>query len=559
MKISSIGILGGTNGTGAVFATHFQKQFPHVEVLVSGRSTPLSNEDLAEKCDLVIFSVPIEVTRDVIRSCLPYSRPDQIWADFTSVKLFPIEEMLKSKAQVCGLHPLFGPTISVVGQKIVFTPVRINEADTQQLMALFSDLEILTTTPQEHDELMSVVQGLSHFSDFLMGVTLKDLKVDFEKVLQYSSPAYQLKLEVMGRMFSQNPHLYSQIAVQNTENKKTIAVFERAFQRLKNYLDVGAGGALIEEFVAAQQYLGADFCRSAHSFSDQILRHQHYLNQKREQAEIQNPDSFQLAIFGERGSQTDMASELFAERGSDTSVGYYKTIFEVFEAVESGRCKYGIVPFENSIMGSVFATLDELFEREGVVITKAVEKEIEHALLGVRGTRKESIKRVISHPQALAQCQKWIRSNLQSVEIGSEFSTAVAARKVFELGSESVAALASVQMADRFELDVLEENVQSSGNRTRFVLIEKKALPTRSDRTCFVFWFLSDQAGNLERVLRFFSDKRVNLTKIDSRRSDTTHGGYLFFVDGEVDIQAAQKFLPDLEKIVGGVRVFGGF
>ncbi len=558
MKISSIGIIGGTHSVGASFADHLQRKFgDKKKVIVSGRKTEITNKDVVQQCDLVIFAVPIAVTEKVITENLTYSRPDQIWADFTSIKIQPVKWMLKSKAQVCGLHPIFPPMKNITNQKLVITPARISDAYLLQLEKIFEDLEVIHSTPEEHDQIMGVVQGLSHFSDFVTGATLRSLGIDFAKVLQISSPAYRLKLEVIGRMFAQNPELYVQIGLQNQANNRTMESFAETFRRLKDLIDVKHDKKLVEEFLSVREYLGGDFCQEAYEISDKILNQRHLDNLQNSKRRMKNCD---LAIFGTPDSHTDEASHLFSERKESSQIEYFKNIFEVFEAVDSGMAKAGIVPYENSTMGSIFSTLDALFERPEVSICGGVEKEIGQFLLAIPGTKIDQIQKIMSHPQALQQSQKWIQKNLPTAEMISESSTSIAGRKIKLLDDKTLAVIGSKKLAQSLGLEILAKDLQEAENKTRFVLIKKGPPPQKTTYTSLVFWFAADQSGNLEKVLHTFSAQNINLIKIDSRRAGKKYGRYFFFVDAEVFVdQAKKKLLPALKKEVGGVRVLGGF
>lgn len=565
MDIRHIGIIGGTHGIGQSFSHYFQKKFGATRtIMVSGRASKITNQDIVKTCDLVIFSVPIAVTEQIILESVPLAREEQIWADFTSIKTFPVEAMLRSKSEVCGLHPMFGPKNNLVGQKIVFTPARISKESQRSLETLFEDLEIIYSTPQEHDEIMGVVQGLSHFSDFVTGSTIKNLGIDFEKILKFSSPPYQLKLDIMGRMFAQNPELYAQIATQNTQTRKTTEVFFETFGKLKNYVDVQAHKALTKEFISIRHFLGKEFCGNAYARSERILNKQILESGKnRDSDPLKKCD---LAIFGEKNSHTDEASFLFPEREEATSINYYKNIFEVFEAVEKGWAQSGIVPYENSTMGSVFATLDELFERPKVCIVAARTNEIHQHLIGIPETTLPNIRRIMSHPQALSQSQKWIRNHLKEVEILNESSTAIAASKVKYLNDPHIAAIASKRNAEHLGLEILGNCIQEQENETRFVLIKRvgdeytgASALDKTTFTSFVFWFAMDKSGNLEEVLRTFSEQNINLTKIDSRRAPKEYGRYLFFIDAKIPVGQAQKRLPKFKEKVGDIRILGGF
>ena len=193
------GIIGGTGKMGRLFAPVFERA--GYEILVSGRSTALTNEELAETCDIVIVSVPIRDTVRVIGEIAPVMRDDQLLCDFTSLKVAPVAAMLRSKAQVIGLHPMFGPTVSsIAGQTIVVCPARTTDAALDYLQGIFTREGAVCTlaTPEEHDRMMAVVQGLTHFVTICMADTIRRLGTDIRATEAYMSPVYQIELCARG-------------------------------------------------------------------------------------------------------------------------------------------------------------------------------------------------------------------------------------------------------------------------------------------------------------------------------------------------------------------------
>ncbi|MDH3324647.1 MAG: prephenate dehydrogenase/arogenate dehydrogenase family protein, partial [Candidatus Peregrinibacteria bacterium] len=260
MKIKKIGIIGGTHGIGQSFAKYFSKKFKDkITIYVSGRKTKITNKFIVQNCDLVIFSVPIFATEKVITEMSEFSKKGQIWTDFTSIKQIPINAMLKSKAQVCGLHPMFGPKKNITGDKIVFCPERISAKNLEQLKNIFEDFEIVTSNPTEHDKAMQIVQGISHFSDLVTGGAIKNSKISSSKLIKFSSPSYKLKFEVLGRMFAQNPDLYAQIII---ENHQAVETYFRTLTELKTLIDKKDNKALSKEFSNIANFLGKEFCET---------------------------------------------------------------------------------------------------------------------------------------------------------------------------------------------------------------------------------------------------------------------------------------------------------
>ncbi len=564
MKIKKIGIIGGTNGIGKRFATFFENTLKDkVTVVVSGRKTKTSNEDIVRTCDLVIFAVPIAKTVSVINSLISISRSDQIWMDLTSIKEKPVQTMLKSGAQVCGGHPIFGPLHQIKGQKLVLTPERINKKDFETLKHLFSDFELLETTPQKHDKIMGIVQNLSHFSDFILGKTLKDANINLEEILNYSSPPYRIKLDLLARMFAQNPDLYADISAYNTSGRKFEALFMESTRFFQEKIIDKKTDVLAQEFEAIKDFLGESFCNRSWERSQRVLGFEKTLLEKELKQEktqqVKSKEKVQWAIFGQAYSHTDEASKVFREEG-ETAI-YFRNIFEIFDAVEDGRAEMGIVPYENSTKGSIFETLDELFVRESIHIVAASEQVISQNLLCMPGTNAKTITQVLSHPQALAQSQHFLRKNLPQAQFENRRSTALAAREVTEEGSPNKAAIGSKLLAKKLGLTVLFEDMQEEENRTRFVIISKSKKPIFNPpkHVSFVFWFSGDKSGTLAKILTFLAKEKINLTKLDSRRAHKKYGGYLFFVDAEIEPDKFDQIQPKLEQHCAGIKKLGAF
>ncbi len=559
IKIKRIGIMGGTTGIGKSFFEFFNKKDKEEkEIKVTGRNTKITNKDIIETCDLVIFSVPITNTKKVITEVLPYSHPNQILVDFTSLKVFPVKTMLKSKSQVCGLHPMFGPfsNISEGKQKIIFTPARITSQNLIILQNIFSEFTQHISTPEEHDELMGIIQGVSHFSDFITGVTIKNLKVDFRKVLNFSSPPYKLKLEVMGRMFAQNSDLYSQIMCKNATS---IAFFSSTVKKLQSIIEKKDNIEIANIFHETKNYLGHKFCTQAQKNSQRILEWEQYKQKDSFITDLNKSDYCDLVIFGDKNSHTDEASNLFSYRKKNTKIHYTNSIFQVFVAINKNQAPYGIVPYENSTKGSVCATLEAFIEYPEIKIIDAQKNYISHHLLALPSTKLTDIKKIYSHTQALDQCGKWLRNNLPDVEIITASSTALAAQKIKKDQNDTVAAIGSLALSNALDLDILASELQEENNSTRFICIAKKTPPHNSFYVSFVFWFSGDRVGNLAKVLTIFSTQKINLSKIDSRRAAEQFGNYLFFVDAECSISNFKKIIPKIENIISGIQILGSF
>ena len=230
----------------------------------------------------------------------------------------------------------------------------------------------------------------------------------------------------------------------------------------------------------------------------------------------------------------------------------YPSIPDVFDAMSRGEADVALVPIENSLEGAVGATLDLLFQRAGLKIRREVLLPVRQNLLARPGLALADVKRVISIPIALAQCQAFLRAKLPGVAFEHTPSTAEAARRAADLAD--AAAVGSRAAAERYGLAVLAESIQDADdNVTRFVLLAREdERPTGRDRTSIAFTLDRDRPGGLFDVLGELAKQQINLSKIESRPSRQTLGHYVFFIDFEghrAEPAGAQALAGVLERV----------
>jgi prephenate dehydratase len=274
-------------------------------------------------------------------------------------------------------------------------------------------------------------------------------------------------------------------------------------------------------------------------------------------------DRLRVAFLGPEGTFTEEA--LFAAR-RDAAVEPVAepTVYDCVMAVASERADRGFVPIENSLEGSVNATLDALvFETDRVRIIGEVVYPIEHCLIARAPLALNHIERVVSHPQATAQCAAFIRRELPGTEVVSANSTADAVRLVAE-SERPWAALGNRLSARLYGCAVLQAGVEDrQGNETRFVWLARDDIgsPAAAERwkTSVVFWGLPDAPGALVTVLQAFAERGVNLSKIESRPLKQALGRYIFFADleGRQDAAAIAGALDAARERVDTLRVLG--
>lgn len=285
-----------------------------------------------------------------------------------------------------------------------------------------------------------------------------------------------------------------------------------------------------------------------------------------------------IAYLGPGGSYTEMAKDIFCTKyclldGTISEAPQCReravqleplgTIKRVLEFVDNNPNSLGVLPIENSIEGAVRETIDNLIrtKNENIKILAEVVMPIEHCLLA-RTTEISSITGIISHPQALAQCQNFIHNELpMHLNIISTTSTAEAAKSLQNYNL-TYAAIGSSKTAENYYLNVLKENINDDpDNQTRFALIGALDTPkTQNDITTLAF-STENKPGALLDVLQIFHDCGINLSYIDSRPSKTQFGEYTFFVDfdGHISDKTVLKAIEEVKKHTKYFRLVGSY
>jgi len=275
-----IAILGGAGGMGEWFARFFKVNdfdvrivdiADHTEAVakrvgveflitdVLRMETGAIREALGD-VDIMLLSVPIEVTGRVIEHVGPELCAGSLLMDITSVKRMPMELMEKwttEDVEILGTHPLFGPSAkSMRGQPVIFVPLRRGPLS-RLIYELFvrngARVEFLTAA--EHDEILGVIQGLTHFILFSLGITLRELDFDIGRSRKFMSPMYELIIDFMGRLLHQDPHLYAQIQM-NFEMGKIHKAFLTAATRVSKLVAEGNIDEFMEELLKARRHFG---------------------------------------------------------------------------------------------------------------------------------------------------------------------------------------------------------------------------------------------------------------------------------------------------------------
>ncbi|MDX9787056.1 MAG: bifunctional chorismate mutase/prephenate dehydrogenase [Desulfobacterales bacterium] len=266
-------IVGGSGGMGRYFTRYFREAGYSVR---SMRSTDWPNiEALCDRIDLAIISVPIDVTVSVIEKIAPYLPPDCILTDLTSIKGPPMTAMLAAHTgPVVGLHPLFGPTTSIMDKQIVAVTPGRGMAACQWLIDQFIlwGAILVQTTPREHDDIMAIVQALRHFATFTFGKFLWQRRLNLARSLEFSSPIYRLELGMVGRLFAQDAALYAEIIFASRERIELLKAYVASMMDNIEMLEKGGKETFNKEFAKIAEWFGP--------FSEQAMRESTFLIDK---------------------------------------------------------------------------------------------------------------------------------------------------------------------------------------------------------------------------------------------------------------------------------------
>ncbi|HUP57387.1 MAG TPA: prephenate dehydratase, partial [Bdellovibrionota bacterium] len=266
--------------------------------------------------------------------------------------------------------------------------------------------------------------------------------------------------------------------------------------------------------------------------------------------------SMKIAFLGPQGTYSQMAANL--SFGSSVEYLDRPTISDVFEAVFRRQADYGVVPVENSAEGGVVQTADCLLKTELKIRSELILK-IDHYLVG-KTRELGSVKRVYSHPAAIAQCRAWLAQNLPGVETIASTSTSAAARST--LTDPQSAAIASRLAAEVMGLEVLRERIQDqSDNATRFVTLAETDGPvTGRDRTSLVV-SLKDSRASLLKLLGQFDDAGIEVTRVESRPSSQRSWRYFYFIDflGHRDERRVARVLSKASRLCESIKVLGSY
>ena len=259
------------------------------------------------------------------------------------------------------------------------------------------------------------------------------------------------------------------------------------------------------------------------------------------------PSRAAVACQGVEGAYSQLACDRIFRLAD---IRYYPSFDSVFEAIENGECRYGVVPVENSTAGTVNKVYDSM-QRHRFSIVRSVRLKVDHNLLVLPGADLSGVRRIYSHEQAISQCSEFLKS-LKDVEVIPCANTAVAARMVAESGRKDLAALSSRACMKLYGLSCIGESVQNQDNNyTRFVCISRDLeIYPGADRTSLML-ILSHEPGSLFKVLSRLYALDINLIKLESRPLPDRDFEFMFYFD--LDVPVRSPSLQQLLRELGGL------
>ncbi len=265
----------------------------------------------------------------------------------------------------------------------------------------------------------------------------------------------------------------------------------------------------------------------------------------------------EVAFQGEAGAYAEEAAFRFF--GPSILIRPYENLEDVFKVVETKAVQFGVVPIENSLEGSISRVYDLLLE-SNLQVCGEIELRIMHCLIATPGASLDTIRKVYSHPQALAQSRNFLKH--LNCELVPTYNTAASVRMVKERDKSDSAAIASARAAEIYGMKIIAQEIEDNPNNfTRFFILAKEdSPPSGNDKTSIVF-STKDKSGALYQSLGEFASRNINLTKLESRPTRHKPWEYNFYLDfeGHRQNQAARDALESLEKASIFVKVLGSY
>ncbi|MCL5784391.1 MAG: prephenate dehydratase [Patescibacteria group bacterium] len=535
-----IHIIGGTGQMGSWLKNFLESQ--KLEVTISGKSGV--NNTLFKKAEIIFICVPISVAPKVILQTAKLVKKNTLLVDLSSANNKTAKSLKKTGLPSLTVHFLFGPTVtSLQNQKVVFCPIK-NSSLIDKLRKIFEEAgaRVLEMTPQEHDFQMAHIQGLTHFANLILAKVLIKNGIDLTGTV--STPVFLGQISTISRVISQDPELLTEIQLGNPYSLKIINLFNKYARDLEELINQKDRLVIEKEFAKIHQDI------EPMPFSVPLTK----MNKKVGTVKLPKVKA-SVGFLGPKGTFSNQA----VLKVTDEKIHHLiplPSVYEIFAAVSAGKVDFGIVPAENSIEGSVRETLDFLVDFN-LKVNFSTEIPVHQNLLA-KGKKLDNLKKIISHPQALAQCRSWLRNNLPQAKLESAASTLAA---VADMDDSSMAMIGPSLAAKIYDLQLLAKDIEDNQNNfTKFFIISKQPIRGITSEKTLLMLTVFNRVGILRDILSVFADSEINLNKIESRPSREKIWDYSFFIEVEVN-QNDPHFIQTtniLRQYCPVVKVLGG-
>lgn len=361
-----------------------------------------------------------------------------------------------------------------------------------------------------------------------MSNELEGLRQEIDQIDRQLIALFEQRFEVTSRV----GELKAKIGKPVFDPQREKAVIEDRLSRVKHPKNQAAITSLFEMMMANSRQGQRTICRQG---VDTLLSSLPVIPQ------VALSQEGIVAYGGVEGSFGEEALiHFFGENACRKGFPYFS---QVIDAVRNGEAEYGVLPLENSSTGAVIEAYD-LLRDSGCYIVGEVKLPIRHCLLGLENATLDTVQKVYSHPQGLAQSSAFLQQHPQ-YQCVSYLNTAMSAKLVRDTGDPALAAIGSKRCATAYGLQVLAEDIQDScHNYTRFVVISAKSLMSEKANKISICFDLAHTTGSLYQILTFFSINKINLLKLESRPIPEKNWEYSFFVDFEGNLQ--EKRIQDM-------------
>lgn len=350
--------------------------------------------------------------------------------------------------------------------------------------------------------------------------------------------------------------------------KRMNVVLDVARYKKENKLPVFQGNREEEVLKKAVDNLDdKDYAKEAKEFLNSIMGISRGLQKRKIESQDNNMefdiklDNIDLdAKVGFQGVPGAFSEEaLIKIFGEDSNRFSYEEFEDVFEAIENDEIKYGVLPIENSSTGAISKVMDLLKKYDFHILAEETIKINQH-LMGIKGTKLEDIKEVYSHAQGIEQSSEFLKQ--YDWKLIPFHNTATSAKFVKDTGDKSKAAIAGIRSAKIYDLEIIEECINTlKDNTTRFVVIGKElVVPKNADKVSVAFT-VENKSGKLFNILRYFAENNINMIKIESRPMKDAPWSYLFYVafEGSIESNEAKKALELIKNSSEYFRLLGAY